>query len=327
MLLILHKIHLKAMKQNEKSEMTVYLPLVTLEDYRHNELWWATVTLASNILKEGRVRKESDKYVLGVYKILNRIDYCLETIDKAKGFISRRPSIKELDKNDQMTITEYYMYHYDMVIHKLSTIRDLSYRLMNVIFKLGIENEKCNWFSILKEKDKIEIPGIMNLQQLYYIFLEEKKQERNNSTHSGIIYLPFMREVDINVSVSQMIRLYNIPTDGWDPMAKGSYNEYKLRKCKKELLEHIDHYRNMSISFVHLLTCCMGHVFRNNLSDEIKTEFKKELESAKQIVNGYENKNNKLTVLIDWLRHLDKTAKRFSKIKLESGKSLLLYFD
>ena len=305
----------------------VYLPLFTRDDFYCNELFYPAMILASSIRKEARPRKDSDQYALDVFDLLNRIDNCLGSIYKAKGFISRRPSVKELDDNDQMTITEYYMYHYDMVIHKLSTIRDLSYKLMNVVFRLGIEDKKCGWNSISKEKDRIGIPVIMNLQQLYYIYLERIELERNASTHSGIIDLIFMREVDFNVSVSQMIRLYNIPTDGWDPMTKGSYNERQLSKCKKRLLERIDIYLNRTISFIHILTCCMGRVFHDNLPEELKFEFEKELKNANKRVNEYENKNNKLTDLSGWLIHLDETAKRFSKIKLESGKSLLLYFD
>ena len=305
----------------------VYLPLFTRDDFYRNELFYPAMILFSSIRKEGRPRKDSDQYVIDVFDLLNRIDNCLGSIYKAKGFISRRPSVKELDDNDQMTITEYYMYHYDMVIHKLSTIRDLSYKLMNVVFKLGIEDKKCGWNSISKEKDRIGIPIIMNLQQLYYIYLERIELERNTSTHAGIIDLIFMREVDLNVSVSQMIRLYNIPTDGWNPMAKGSCNERQLRKCKKTLLEYINNYLNRTISFIHILTCCMGSVFRNNLPEELKSEYKEMLKNIDKKVDEYENKNNKIEYLVDWLIHLDKTAKRFSKIKLESGKSLLLYFD
>ena len=63
------------------------------------------------------------------------------------------------------------------------------------------------------------------------------------------------------------------------------------------------------------------------LPEELKFEFEKELKNANKRVNEYENKNNKLTDLSGWLIHLDETAKRFSKIKLESGKMLLQYFD
>ena len=311
----------------DNTKKGVYLPLFTRNDFYRNELFYPAMTLYSSIQKKGRPKKDSDQYVIDVFKLLNRIDNCLGSIYKAKGFISRRPSVKELDENDQMTITDYYYYHYDMVIHKLSTIRDLSYKLMNVVFKLGIEDKKCSWNSISKKKDKITIPGIMNLQQLYYIYLERIERERNDSTHSGIIDLPFMREVDMNVSVSQMIRLHNIPTDGWDPMAKGSHNEYQLRKCKKTLLEYIDNYLNRTMSFIHILTCCMGRVFRNNLPKELKSEHKEMLKSIDKKVDEYENKNNKIEYLVDWLIHLDETAKRFSKIELYSGKILLLYFD
>ena len=71
----------------------------------------------------------------------------------------------------------------------------------------------------------------------------------------------------------------------------------------------------------------MGRVFRNNLPKELKSEHKEMLKSIDKKVDEYENKNNKIEYLVDWLIHLDETAKRFSKIELDSGKMLLLYFD
>ena len=233
------------MKSENQDKTKLYLPLITQEDLYRNELWSSVAMLVPAILKNGRKRKDSDKYILDTFNILNRIDYCFNTINRAKTFISRRPSIKELDNNVQMTVIDYYYYHYDVVIHKLSTIRDLSYRLINVVFRLGINDRNCGWDSILKKKDEIALPGIMNLQQLYYKLLEKIEYERNESTHSGNIDLSFMREIDLLVSMSQMIRLKFIPMDEWDPMAKGSYNEYRLRKCKKELIKLIFHSSNM----------------------------------------------------------------------------------
>ena len=219
-----------------------------------------------------------------------------------------------------MTVIDYYYYHYDVVIHKLSTIRDLSYRLINVVFRLGINDRNCGWDSILKKKDKIALPGIMNLQQLYYKLLEKIEYERNESTHSGNLDLSFMREIDLLVSMSQMIRLKFIPMDEWDPMAKGSYNEYRLRKCKKELIKLIERYRDMSISFVHILACCLGGVFLKNLSEDSRVEFETNLKDADEWVNKHEKKNNKLVYLLDWLIHLDDIAKKYSDLEIKVGK-------
>lgn len=317
----------KVMKSENQDKTKLYLPLITQEDFYRNELWSSVAMLVPAVLKNGRKRKDSDKYILDTFNILNRIDYCLNTINRAKTFISRRPSIKDLDNNAQMTVIDYYYYHYDVVIHKLSTIRDLSYKLINVVFRLGINDRNCGWDSILKKKNEIALPGIMNLQQLYYKLLERIEFERNESTHSGNIDLSFMREIDLLVSMSQMIRLKLVPMDEWDPMAKGSYNEYRLRKCKKELMKIIERYRDMSISFVHILACCLGGVFRKNLSEDSKVEFEKNLKDADKWVNKHEKKNNKLVYLIDWLIHLDDIVKKYSDLEIKVGKKAFEYFE
>ena len=311
--------------EDNKNIPTLNLPLITQDDFHNNELWWSIIILASQILSNKRERKEQDKYVLEIFDILNRIDNCFITINRAKGFISCRPCTKRLDKNNQMTIIDYYLYHYDIVIHKVSTIRDLSYKLINVVFNLNIEDEKCGWNSILKHKDTIAIPGIMNLQQLYFKMLEKVENERNKSTHSGIIELPFLKDIAILTSMSQMKRLNTIPYS--DPMAKGSYNEYLLLKKKKELINLIKHLHDISLSFIHILVCCLGRPFHDNLSEDLKSEFKLELIRAEEFVDKYKNKNNKLTYIFDWLIHIDEISKKYSDLGIKIGKkSSFKYF-
>lgn len=303
--------------KTDKNCIAVNLPYITIDDLCNNELWWPTSILAAHILKDERKRKAADKYVLDVFNVLLRIHECFSTLYRAKGFILRRPSVKQLESNNQMTIIDYYYYHYDVVVHKLSTIRELSYKLINVVFELGIEDKNCCWKTILKGNDKIAMPGIMNIQQLYYKLLKKVEDERNESTHSGRIELTFLKEIDLYVSVSQMIKQHKIPMDGWDPMAKGSYHEHLLYKAKRELIKHVEHYCNISISFIHIPTCCLGRVFLKNLSKDLQNEFKLDLERAKNLVDNYKNRNNKFEYMIDWLMHLDDSAKKYAALELD----------
>ena len=83
----------------------------------------------------------------------------------------------------------------------------------------------------------------------------------------------------------------------------------------------------MSISFVHILACCLGGVFRKNLSEDSKVEFEKNLKDADKWVNKHEKKNNKLVYLIDWLIHLDDIAKKYSDLEIKVGKKNFEYFE
>lgn len=315
--------------EDNRNIPTLSIPLIAQDDLYHNELWWLVTILTSRIVKEKNNRNETSNYVLEVYNIIRKIGNCISSINQSKGFIHRRPSIKQLDNNDQMTITGYYIYHYDVVVHKLSTIRDLSYKLINAICKLGLDDDCCKWQHIKNKENQIPVSGIMNLQQLYYKLVEEIEKERNESTHSGEIDLKFLIEIDLIVSTSQAIRLYNIPLhEGWDPMEKGSYNERLLHKKKKELLERIEHFQNITIFFIHALSCCLNNVFRNNLPDNFKIEFKKEFDHANDIINKYEKKNNKLIDIIDWLLDLDEAVKILHEQRIKLGKkSYFKYYE
>ena len=313
--------------ENNDTNQTLNIPLITQDDLYHNELWWLVTILAYYITKK-KNKDEISNYVLDIYGIISKIGNCISIINQSKGFIRRRPSIKQLDDNDQMTITGYYMYHYDVVIHKLSTIRDLSYKLINITCKLGLNDKYCNWENLKKKKNQIPVVGIMNLQQLYYKLLEQIEEERNRSTHSGEINLTFLNELDIFVSASQAIRIYNIPLlKEWEPMAKGSYNEYLLHKKKKQLIERIEYYQNITIFFIHALTCCLNNVFQNNLSDDFKIEFKANFEHANEVMDKYDKKNNKLVYILDWLIHLDNAVKKYHEQELKVGKESIIYFE
>ena len=314
--------------ENNETNQTLNIPLITQDDLYHNELWWLVAILASRIIKDKKNKDEISNYVLEVYGIISKIGNCISIINQSKGFIRRRPSIKQLDANDQMTITGYYIYHYDVVIHKLSTIRDLSYKLINTICKLGLNDNHCTWEKLTKKKNQIPVVGIMNLQQLYYKFLKRIEDERNKSTHSGEVNLTFLNELDILVSASQAIRIYNIPlSEEWEPMAKGSYNEYLLYKSKKQLIERIEHYQNITIFFIHALTCCLCNVFQNNLSNDFKKEFKADFEHANEIIDKHEKKNNKLIYIFDWLIYLDDAVKKYHEQGLKVGKESIVYFE
>ena len=121
-------------------ELPVEMPLVTEEDLFHNEMVWFLLIIASKILCIKRQKTNDELRIIKVYSIVSKIGSCYTCINQACNFIKRRPTIKELDRNEEMTVIEYYNYHYDVIIHKLSTIRDLSIKLINQVFDLKLSD-------------------------------------------------------------------------------------------------------------------------------------------------------------------------------------------
>lgn len=288
---------------------TIEIPLITINDLLHNEMVYFVLHVATETLQEEK-EKAKGKYEIRVYLIISKILSCFERINQAYNFINKRPTIKELDKNEEMTVIDYYNYHYDVVIHKLSTIRDLSFKLINEVFNLKLEDRCCNWEHI-KNNDSITVPGVRCIQELYYYLTKDIESNRNESTHNGSFEIKFFENIDGAVKLSQFKRLEIVPKDilDFDPMAKGTYNDLLLRMKKKELLELINKEKAISLFCIHVLTCSMSNIFKSNLSDEFKEKHSNTILLANQRINAYERKNNKIELLIPYLAKVEDWTK------------------
>jgi hypothetical protein len=106
-------------------------------------------------------KTEEEMQIIRVYGIINKILSCYKSINQASNFIKRRPTITELDNNEEMTVIDYNHFHYDVIVHKLSTIRDLSFKLINKIYSLQLKDRNCNWDNIWKKRNLIPVSGIL----------------------------------------------------------------------------------------------------------------------------------------------------------------------
>ena len=290
-------------------ELPVEMPLVTEEDLFHNEMVWFLLIMASKILCIERQKTNDELRIIKVYSIVSKIGSCYTCINQASNFIKRRPTIKELDRNEEMTVIEYYNYHYDVIIHKLSTIRDLSIKLINQVFDLKLSDRSCNWENLLKKRDMISIPRVLDIQALFYYLMEEIKLDRNESSHNGAVEIRLFRDIDGLVHLSQWRRLEKFPQDiaGPDPMAKGTYYDYLLRSQKKELLRKIKNHKAMSLFCIHVLTCCISNKFKSIISKELLDQHFDSIQKANHQIDSYGRKINKLSHLIPYLINNDKT--------------------
>ena len=162
--------------QNKIIELPIAIPLITEEDLLHNEMIGYVLFLTVGILQNSQttgVKTEEEMQIIRVYGIINKILSCYKSINQASNFIKRRPTITELDNNQEMTVIDYYNYHYDVIVHKLSAIRDLSFKLINKIYSLQLKDRNCNWDNIWKKRDLISVTGIFDIQTLLYNFMGE----------------------------------------------------------------------------------------------------------------------------------------------------------
>ena len=306
-------------KQMKIVELPIKMPLITEDDLFHNELVGYVLYLAAGILQDSENKQftAEELYILCFYQIINKIHSCYRCIDQACNFIKRRPTVKELDKNEEMTIIDYYNYHYDVIIHKLTTIKDLSFKLINKVFDLKLKDKDCTWKGISSKKDMITIPGVLDIQTLHYHLMNEIILNRNESSHNGFVDIKLFRNIHGLVQVSQWKRMRKLPEDAIesDPMAKGTYYDYLLKKKKKELLAKISNFKTAYLFCIHILTCCMANKFKSDIPQELLDKYSEFIQKASQSINAHKRKINKLYQLIPYLIRNDETIKRVKNQK------------
>lgn len=300
---------------NERNtiNISVAIPMLSEEDLLHNELIGYIEYLTAGIFQNMKNKELSaeESYFIDLFRIINRILECFQRINQARNFILRRPTLKYLDKNEEMTIIDYYKYHYDVVIHKLNTLRDLSFKLINIVFNLNLKDKDCNWTHIRKKSKNITIPGVLDTQVLYYNLMINIESERNESSHNGFIKNRIFDGLNSIAMLSQWLRLNKIPKNFIenDPMGKGGYYSRLLAKRKKELLKKIDEYKAISIYCIHVLTCCLSVQCRSKTSKALSEKYSEYIQKADHSINNYDRKINKIKYLFPYLKTNDDAVK------------------
>ena len=306
--------------EKKKINLPIDIPLVIEDDLLHNEMIGYVLFLTGGILLDGQTdeRTEEEMQIIRVYCIINKILSCYLSVNQASNFIKRRPTIRELDNNEEMTVIDYYNYHYDVIVHKLATIRDLSFKLINKIYGLRLNDRSCNWDNIWKRRDLISVPGILDIQTLLYNFMEEVQRDRNESSHNGFIDINIFKDIDGIVQLSQWKRMGKLPEDAIesDPMAKGTYYDYLIKKRKKELLAKISNFKTASLFCLHVLTCCMANKFKSDIPQDLLEKYSEIIRKANQSIDAYKRKINKLSHLTPYLIRNDEAI---AKLKNRSN--------
>lgn len=145
--------------------------------------------------------------------------------------------------------------------------------------------------------------------------MKEIEEERNESSHNGSIDIIILDYLGSLALISQLKRLDKIPEDSRvdDPLAKGTYYDYLLRRRKKELLERINTYKITSLFCIHVITCCMSNKYKSDFSQEFLAKYSEVIQKANQNINTYNRKINKLKYLIPWIVRNDETMESLKK--------------
>lgn len=134
----------------------------------------------------------------------------LHTVFEDLGLVLLFLRIKEREKlyelfpeleNDE----QYYIYHLENYIIRISTISDLVGKLGNVLYATGIDDEKCNGYKFKEELKKIDSSRATIIEKLL-VRTKEIKDIRHKKIHTGESEIPYLTGV---VFYSDLMKLIN----------------------------------------------------------------------------------------------------------------------
>lgn len=106
----------------------------------------------------------------------------------------------ELENDEQ-----YYVYHLENYIIRISTVSDLVGKLGNILYKTGIDEEKCNGYKFKDAISKIDSSKTAIIEKLL-IRTKEIKDIRHKKIHTGESELPYLTGI---VFYSDLMKLIN----------------------------------------------------------------------------------------------------------------------
>jgi hypothetical protein len=173
------------------------------------------------------------KKVSNYFGLLSRIFSDLELVLlflKVKDREKLDGIFPELENDEQ-----YYIYHFENYIIRLTTVTDLIGKLGNVLYQTGIEDDKCNGYKFREKLKKTDTERAEMITKLL-VKTKEIKDRRHKKIHTGESDIPYLSGV---VFFNDMLKLIN---EEASPILNNHANtklQAEVDKIEKEILEII----------------------------------------------------------------------------------------
>lgn len=202
---------------------------------------------------------ENETYINKIIQFYRSLTTCLEMINLAVNFVSF------YNKNDytsekSIPFDKFALYHYDVICHKVSTIKDLYFKIINGVYNLNLN--KCNWESINNKKEVINNPLLFDLLNTNHNLLSSITSKRNKSSHEGIIQSAQLADIALYLQMSDL--LYSMPQLGLSnkTYSKNSQTyEFKIEKAKLNFVNDLKVIRYNTFAVSKCLLCELSDDF------------------------------------------------------------------
>lgn len=269
-------------------------PCISLNEVLKNELFKTCSDLAYRIMqdigkREGfdinknnyHLSSDKEKVIMDISYVLNDIVVCLSSIENACIFMKRFYG-KEYFEKKQINLIDYSLYHYDVFCHKISTIKDLYFKLISLVYDLKLERRSCNWKTIEKNEKFIGNDFLFHLLREYYKYLHFIEDRRNKSTHEGKMEHDAFKDIAPYVLFTMYAKTTLTCVNEDFIITRGSDLELKLKTCRKKFLEEVEICRYNVFVFTRCILCSMTEQFLSMIDKDIKTKYSETIKNMNQ---------------------------------------------
>lgn len=263
----------------ELQELKSYseLPDISLDDVRKNP-FTEYINLCSGLILDDIAKKTGketelfdnlsvdEEYVIKGRDIQDSLFSSLESIDYAIHFIESYGE-KDYQKSDFIPFEKFAAYHYDVICHKVSTVKDLFFKLTNQTYNLELGNEECKWKNIEKNKNIINNPVLFDIFDANEKLNSKIKDKRNGSSHDGKQAIPFSQDrrwYFWAAEANEALSTYNHSNPSYE---RNSYEYSKqINLAKEETLNEIELIRYNTFSITKCILCSLSE----RLTEKVK---------------------------------------------------------
>lgn len=262
----------------ELQELKSYddLPSISLDDVQENP-FTEYLNLCFGLILDDiakRTGKETElfdnmstneEYVIKEHEIQESLFSSLESIDYAIHFIESYGE-KDYLKSDFIPFDKFAAYHYDVICHKVSTVKDLFFKLTNHTYNLGFGNRECKWNNIEKKKSIINNPFLFDLFDANEKLNSNVKKKRNDSSHDGVLRIPFLHDIRLYfwaVEANEVLS-HSIQSN---PIYERNSFEYsnQINLAKEETLKDIGVIRYNTFAITKCILCSLSERLIENV--------------------------------------------------------------
>ncbi len=238
-----------------------------------------------------QLQSDYDKYMMDLLDILFNMQECLSSIDHAYIFMRHFYSKEHFEKYEISTI-DYYLYHYDVLCYKISTLKDLYFKLVNFLYDLKLEDKSCNWKAIEKRETIINNPFLFHLLRENHNNLSIIENQRNRSAHEGKVEHEAFKEISPYVLLTMYAETKFTNVDKELMITNGSYLESKLKKSQSIFFKEVEIYRYNSFIFTRCILCSLAEKFIQTINSKTKNKYLDIIKKAElQIQKNRTDKN------------------------------------